>query len=174
MVSLNKPKNTHQLLIIAHGFFYNLVPMNTIFPYEDKFRIEIVKVWESSVRATHHFVKLEDIEYFKSIVSTIDFNSFSVYCSFDPKGVLIGFLGVAGGKVEMLFLDPNFIGKGAGKQLMEFALNQLNVTEVDVNEQNLNAVLFYEKFGFRTYERVEKDSEGKDYPILKMRLAGKV
>lgn len=29
---------------------------------------EVVNVWESSVRATHHFLKEEDIEYFKPLI----------------------------------------------------------------------------------------------------------
>lgn len=139
-------------------------------PYTNEFRDQIIAVWEKSVRATHDFVKGEDIDYFKSVVLTIDFTLFDVYCAINLAGEVIGFIGVADQKVEMLFLDPTYIGKGVGKQLMEFALENLNVTGVDVNEQNRNAVAFYEKFGFKTYDRTEKDPEGKDYPILKMRL----
>nr|WP_315157420.1 hypothetical protein [uncultured Flavobacterium sp.] len=29
---------------------------------------EVVNIWEASVRATHHFLKEEDIQYFKSLV----------------------------------------------------------------------------------------------------------
>jgi putative acetyltransferase len=47
-------------------------------------------------------------------------------------------------------------------------LDELNADKVNVNEQNIDAVKFYSKFGFVTYERTEKDSEG--YPILKMKL----
>lgn len=142
----------------------------TIKPYTSEFRDQIIDVWERSVRATHDFVKSEDIDYFKSVVITIDFTLFDVYCAINLAGEVIGFIGVADKKVEMLFLDPTCIGKGVGKQLMLFALEHLNVTGVDVNEQNRNAVSFYEKFGFKTYDRTEKDPEGKDYPILKMRL----
>jgi putative acetyltransferase len=138
-------------------------------PYSEKFREQIILVWEKSVRATHNFVKPSDIDYFKIIVKEIDFNSFSVYCLTNENNVL-GFLGVADFKIEMLFLDPDFIGQGLGKKLMKFALDDLKADKVDVNEQNLNAVNFYSRFGFTTYERTEKDPEGKDYPILKMKL----
>lgn len=70
----------------------------------------------------------------------------------------------------MLFIDADFIGRGFGKKLMLFALNELRANKVDVNEQNTKAVKFYSKFGFVTYARTEKDPEGKDYPILKMKL----
>lgn len=102
------------------------------------------------------------------MVSSIDFHK--VYCAVTDDQKLAGFIGVAGNKVEMLFLDPDFIGQGIGKLLIAFAIDELKATEVDVNEENTNAVRFYNKFGFATYERTPKDSEGKDYPILKMRL----
>ena len=86
------------------------------------------------------------------------------------KEQLVGFIGVAGKKVEMLFMDPEFIGKGLGKKLMHFAINELDADEVEVNEQNEEALRFYIKQGFKVYERKEKDGQGKNYPILKMRL----
>jgi len=135
-------------------------------------REQIIEVWERSVRATHKFVSVEDIEYFKKIVKNIDFSSFEVYCLILNKKVL-GFVGVADRSIEMLFLDPDFIGQGYGKKLISFAIDKLNAAGVTVNEQNELAVAFYKKNGFLTYERMEKDEEGKNYPILKMKLPEK-
>jgi putative acetyltransferase len=142
----------------------------TIVEYNDEFKDQIISIWERSVRATHHFLNPDDIDYFKSIVSQIDFNLFDVYCALTEEKRLAGFIGALGNKIEMFFLDPEFIGQGLGKLLMNFAITELKATEVDVNEDNKNAVQFYMKFGFVAYERSAKDSEGKDYPILKMRL----
>lgn len=41
---------------------------------------------------------------------------------------------------------------------------------VTVNEQNPQAVGFYEHMGFKTYKRTECDEEGKPYPILYMKI----
>jgi len=46
----------------------------------------------------------------------------------------------------------------------------LKAHKVDVNEQNVGAVAFYENLGFATYERSDKDDQGNDYPILRMQL----
>jgi putative acetyltransferase len=138
-------------------------------PYQESFREMMISVWERSVRATHHFVQPCDIDYFKGRVQEIDFSAFPVFCLLMEDAV-IGFLGVAEDGIEMLFLDPDYIGKGFGKKLMQFALGTLKANKVDVNEQNEKAVQFYQKFGFITYDRTEKDPEGKDYPILKMKL----
>ncbi|MFH7005389.1 GNAT family N-acetyltransferase [Flavobacterium bizetiae] len=140
-------------------------------PYNDRFKEQLILVWENSVRATHHFLAVADINYYKTIVSGIDFNSFPVFCLIETEtDTVVGFMGIADYKIEMLFLAPEYIGKGLGKTLIIFAINELDVDKVDVNEQNQNAVSFYSKFGFIPYERTEKDDEGKDYPILKMKL----
>lgn len=41
--------------------------------------------------------------------------------------------------------------------------------EVTVNEQNPQAVGFYEHLGFQTYKRTECDEEGNPYPLLYMK-----
>lgn len=140
-----------------------------IVPYSQALRSQILDVWERSVLATHHFLSKEDFDEIKSMVATIDFGAFTVHCLLDTNKV-VGFIGLTDQKIEMLFLDPEYIGKGLGKTLMKFALDELRATEVDVNEQNYKAVAFYEKFRFSCYERSAKDSEGRNYPILKMKL----
>lgn len=140
-----------------------------IVKYSDKYREQLLDVWEKSVLATHNFLSATDFQEIKEIVATIDFKAFDVYCLLDTNNV-IGFLGTANQKVEMLFLSPEQIGKGLGKKLLNFAIHDLNADKVDVNEQNTKAVEFYSKFGFKTYERTDKDDQGKNYPLLRMGL----
>jgi putative acetyltransferase len=140
-----------------------------IVPYNDNHRQQLLSVWEQSVAATHQFLSDADFKEIKEAVWGIDFNAFKVFCLVN-ENELQGFIGAADNKVEMLFIAPEFFGKGLGKQLMNFAITELHTDEVDVNEQNVNAVQFYKKLGFEVYERTAKDSQGKDYPILKMKL----
>jgi putative acetyltransferase len=140
-----------------------------IVKYSDRYKEPILDVWEKSVLATHDFLRPSDFRAIKEIVRTIDFSAFDVYCLVQNNEV-VGFLGAAAQKVEMLFLSPVHFGKGLGKKLLVFAINELRVDKVDVNEQNTKAVDFYLKFGFKTYERTEKDDQGKGYPLLRMRL----
>lgn len=91
-------------------------------------------------------------------------------CVRNVKGEIIGFSGVAEGNLEMLFIHPAERGNGVGKALLEYSVDKQNVTKVDVNEDNEQAVGFYENFGFKTYERSELDSSGKPYPTLHMRI----
>ncbi|CAH0995704.1 Peptidyl-lysine N-acetyltransferase YjaB [Emticicia aquatica] len=138
--------------------------------YNVNFRSQIIDIWEESVRATHHFLHSTDFDFYKSMVKEIDFTAFDVFCILTESSEMAGFFGVADKKLEMLFLKPSFIGQGIGKLSLGFALNELKITEVDVNEDNINAVIFYQKNGFKIYDRMPLDSTNKPYPILKMKL----
>ncbi|SNR74176.1 putative acetyltransferase [Maribacter sedimenticola] len=131
---------------------------------------QVVRVWESSVRATHHFLKEEDIKYFKPLILNTYLDAVELRCVRNNEKNIVGFLGVADQNLEMLFIHPDFRGKGIGKTLLVYSIQQMGVKKVDVNEQNEQAVGFYKHFGFETIKRSELDSSGKPYPTLHMEL----
>ncbi|MGV3658480.1 MAG: GNAT family N-acetyltransferase [Chitinophagaceae bacterium] len=131
---------------------------------------EITDVWEASVRATHHFLKEEDIISLKPMVQHQFLKAVDLYFTQNNDGDINGFLGVLEGKIEMLFIHPQARGGGIGKQLLQYAIEQLGCTKVDVNEQNNQAVGFYKHFGFATVGRTDTDSLGMPYPLLQMEL----
>jgi len=148
--------------------------MNTKIDNISKFEyLEVVDVWEASVRATHHFLKEEDIEYFKPLILNSYLDAVELRCIRNNTNKIIGFLGVADQNLEMLFIHPAYIGKGIGKVLLDYASEQLQVYKVDVNEQNEQAVGFYLHYGFETVGRSELDASGKPYPTLHMELKNK-
>ena len=131
----------------------------------------LLALWEASVRATHDFLNPDDILFFKNIIQ--QHNAFSLVdltCIVDEYNKILGFMGIAEDKLEMLFLDPAERGKGLGKQLMLHAFETYGITKVDVNEQNKAAREFYEYFGFKVQSRSPLDGTGKPYPILHMEL----
>ena len=128
----------------------------------------LVEIWESAVSATHDFLKEEDFRYYKQQLPTY-FQYVNLY-GWEKNGRLAGFMGIAEGNLEMLFVDNDYRGIGVGKELITYAIDNLEVTKVDVNEQNVQALGFYKHIGFQVYERSELDGEGKEYPILHMRL----
>ncbi|MEM6769945.1 MAG: GNAT family N-acetyltransferase [Bacteroidota bacterium] len=129
----------------------------------------VVALWEASVRATHHFLKEEDITYFKPLILREYLDAVNLKC-LKRKDKMVGFLGVAEHNLEMLFVHPDYRGQYVGQQLLTYAIEQMAVTKVDVNEQNEQAIGFYERFGFVTIARSEQDASGKPYPILHMKL----
>ena len=94
----------------------------------------------------------------------------AVACVRDEAGEVSGFVGVAGGKVEMLFVHPEWRGQGAGRTLLTYAVDVLGARTLDVNEQNPQAVGFYLRMGFEVVGRSNVDGMGKPYPLLYMRL----
>lgn len=78
-------------------------------------------------------------------------------------------MGIDGKKLEMLFVKSNRRRQGIGKALLNFAITNYGVNELCVNEQNPNAIKFYEGMGFETYKRTELDEQGNPYPILYMK-----
>ena len=129
----------------------------------------LVSVWERSVRATHAFLSEEEVAEIKPFVpQAIAGVETLVVAARD--GEPVGFMGVQGDRLEMLFLDPAARGHGLGRRLLEHGIARLGVTELTVNEQNPQAVGFYEHLGFKTYRRTELDEEGRPYPLLYMRL----
>jgi putative acetyltransferase len=131
----------------------------------------LLEIWECSVRATHHFLEKKDIEIFKKIIQEKDvFNHVNLTCVRGINNNILGFMGVSNDSLEMLFIDAPSIGKGIGKMLLLHAINDLNITKIDVNEQNKQALKFYEHFGFKVTSRSELDGTGKPYPILHMQL----
>ena len=130
--------------------------------------LRLMEIWESAVSSTHDFLKEEDFLYYKEQLP-IYFQHVTLF-GFEQEGILIGFMGIAEGNLEMLFVDDNYRGTGIGKRLITYAIGNLQVTKVDVNEQNIQAVGFYKYMGFSIYKRSNLDGEGKEYPILHMQL----
>ena len=68
-----------------------------------------------------------------------------------------------------LFLSPKERGKGIGRQLLQYGIHNYEIREVTVNEQNPQAVGFYEHMGFAAYKRTDLDEQGNPYPLLYMK-----
>ena len=147
----------------------NNLPTN-IFVATEKDYHELSELWEASVRSTHHFLSAEDIQYYKPLVQNVYFPAEQLYIIKNKDNRISGFLGLSDDLIEMLFIHPDEQGKGYGKTLLEFAVNERGFRKVDVNEQNEQAFRFYRNRGFEVISRDETDAQGKPFPILHMQL----
>lgn len=135
----------------------------------------LLEVWEASVRATHRFLTESEVAALVPLVREAflaeDFlESVAVSCVRSPEGEVVGFSGVADGKLEMLFLHPAWRGRGLGSRLLRHAIEVHGADRVDVNEQNEQAVGFYLRRDFEVEGRSELDGQGRPFPLLHLRL----
>ena len=129
----------------------------------------LIDIWEKSVRATHHFLPEREINKLKPLILNEYFHSVLLH-KYILDEQIVGFIGTSSDNIEMLFIDPHFRSRGLGRVLTDFAVKKLKIEKVDVNEQNLQAVGFYEKIGFKVIGRSELDGQRKPYPILHLKI----
>lgn len=126
----------------------------------------LTDVWEASVRATHTFLTKSDIAALRQYVPDALRAVEHLTVLLDNNGQPAGFCGVDGRRLEMLFLHPDMIGKGAGRMLVQHVFDTYQVNAVCVNEQNPNAAAFYRRMGFTLDHRTECDEQGRPFPLL--------
>ncbi len=131
---------------------------------------ELLVVWENSVRATHKFLSNEEILEIKKYVPQALSSISHLIIYRDENNNYIAFMGIEDNKLEMLFITSNCRGKGIGKKMLLYGIENYGVNALVVNEDNPQAKGFYEHMGFKVYGKNELDEQGNPYPILYMKL----
>ncbi len=127
----------------------------------------LLDIWEGSVRATHLFLADVDVKKIKEYVpQALDSVEHLIIGEAEKP---IAFMGIQNGRLEMLFIVAEERSRGIGRQLLQYGMENYGILEVTVNEQNPQAVGFYEHMGFAVYKRSELDEEGNPYPLLYMK-----
>lgn len=129
----------------------------------------LLEIWEDSVRATHDFLSDKEIAQIREYVPQALCSVAHLIVAENESGKMIAFMGIENQRLEMLFLLSAERGKGIGKQLLQYGIENYGIQELTVNEQNPQAVGFYRHMGFETYKRTDYDEEGNPYPLLYMK-----
>lgn len=133
--------------------------------------LRLIDIWEKSVRATHDFLPEENINTLKPLILEHYFDAVDLRVAIEEHQKIVGFIGVADENIEMLFIEPEYRGSGVGRLLLNNAISKQSATKVDVNEQNPQAVGFYQYCGFNIVGRSELDGQGNPFPLLYMALS---
>ncbi|OON62940.1 acetyltransferase [Massilia sp. KIM] len=128
----------------------------------------LTDIWRRSVRATHDFLSEQDFLDIERMVAE-QYLPHAPLWVIAPEGVPAGFMGMSGSHVDSLFIDPARRAQGLGRAMLEHAARIAGKLSVDVNEQNAQAIGFYERMGFRRTGRSPTDDAGRPYPLLHMR-----
>lgn len=129
----------------------------------------ILDVWRRAVDATHDFLTPQDrVAIEAEVVLFIPETTFEL--AVDDNDTPVGFMLLIESHVEALFVDPAYRGQGVGSFLVEEAVRRYPQLTTDVNEQNLQAIGFYEKLGFERCGRSELDGQGRAYPLIHLQM----
>ncbi|WP_279044133.1 acetyltransferase [Cedecea davisae] len=131
----------------------------------------LAEIWEAAVRATHDFLTDDDISNLRPQVRELYIPQIPMQLAENESGQPLGFIGCHENRIEMLFVAPQSRGTGVGKLLLQYAIEHLQVDEVDVNEQNPQGIGFYRHMGFVQTGRSDLDGEGNPFPLLHLKLA---
>jgi putative acetyltransferase len=129
----------------------------------------VVEIWRLAVDATHDFLTPEDRAAIDEQVQAF-LPAADLWLAVDAEGRVVGFMGLSDEHMDSLFIDPGRRGEGIGRTLVLHALTRLGRLTTDVNEQNAQAVGFYERLGFVRVGRSPVDSDGRPYPLIHLRL----
>jgi putative acetyltransferase len=130
----------------------------------------LLAIWRAAVLATHDFLDPADFREIERMVAERYLPVAPFWLVVDERDVAAAFMGMTDHHIDSLFVDPDRRGKGIGRSLVEHARSLHPGLTVDVNEQDLGAVGFYERLGFRRIGRSPHDDAGRPYPLLHMAL----
>ncbi|TYX04588.1 acetyltransferase [Klebsiella pneumoniae] len=128
---------------------------------------KLTAIWCRSVDATHDFLTKAYRKELEEMVRAF-LPEAPLWVAVNTEDQPIAFMLLTGDHMDALFVDPDVRGCGVGKLLIEHALLLTPKLTTNVNEQNEQAVGFYQKMGFRVTGRSETDDLGQPYPLLNL------
>ncbi|CAN7603543.1 acetyltransferase [Rhizobium sp. LjRoot98] len=125
----------------------------------------IIEVWRGAVDATHDFLTPDDRLAIDEMVCEFLPHA-PLWLAVDEIDYPLAFMLIDEGHMEALFVDPALRGNGIGAALVKHGLVLHPKMTTDVNEQNDQAVRFYERMGFKQTGRSPIDGQGRPYPLI--------
>lgn len=131
----------------------------------------VLQIWRAAVDATHPFLAPEDRVALGELVRDLLPTS-ALWLAVDGDDRPLAFMLIVGSHMEALFVDPAHHGMGIGAALVRHGLTLHPHLTTDVNEQNGQAVGFYEHLGFHRTGRSALDGQDRPYPLIHLAYGG--
>jgi putative acetyltransferase len=126
----------------------------------------LLPIWRAAVEASHGFLTSEDVDWYEKLVAGYLPQMGDLRVAVDADDAPLGFIAQDAGEIHMLFVSPDFQGRGVGSALLEDVAQDQPELRLDVNEQNPAALAFYTAKGFEQVGRSEVDGQGRPFPLL--------
>ncbi len=109
-------------------------------------------VWDAAVREAHPFLPESFIQAERAALTEQYFPATETWVA-DRLGIL-GFVSVLrGNEIAGLFVTPSEQGRGIGRRLLDAVVKPGEPMMVEVYEPNLEARVFYRRYGFEIFDR---------------------
>lgn len=145
--------------------------MITLRPSRSDDGIRVIEIWRTAVDATHDFLTSKDrLELDEMVCGFL--LQVPLWLAVDSQDFPLGFMLISDGHMDALFVDPAHHGLGIGAALVHHGLSLHPKMTTDVNEQNVQAIGFYERMGFHKIGRSPLDNQGRAYPIIHLEYVG--
>lgn len=131
---------------------------------------ELTDIWFRAVGASHDFLTGEQIEGYRRRMPVEFLPQVPEIHVAVEDGKPVGFIGMNGDEIDMLFIEPANHGQGIGSALIDLVAESRRRLLVDVNEQNPKGLEFYLGRGFRQVGHSETDPEGNPFPMIHLEL----
>lgn len=80
-------------------------------------------------------------------------------------GVIKGFIRLEGKQVKKLFVEPALQGNAIGAELLEYAIQNHQVTYLWALEKNMKAIAFYQRYGFQVTDEKMLEEGTTEYLV---------
>lgn len=128
----------------------------------------VIAIWRGAVDATHDFLLPADRAALDELICGF-LPAAPLWVAVDGDDRPLAFMLIEEAHMEALFVDPACRGMGLGAALVRHGLSLHPRMTTDVNEQNPQAIGFYERMGFRRTGRSPLDGQGRPYPLIHLR-----
>ncbi len=136
--------------------------------YEDQDLDAVLSAWESASKVAHPFLPEAFLEQERYNIPNLYLPNAETWV-FEQDGNVIGFVALIGNEVGAIFVDAAHHGTGAGKILMDKAVELRGDVELEVFEANAIGRKFYDRYGFELLAESMHEPTGN--ALLRLRYA---
>lgn len=127
----------------------------SLVPYSPEYQEQYKKIYNACYHEMREALDIKPYDFIQDD-SFFDEGMDKVYLLLD-NGVIIGSVALLDDELDDLIVNPEYQGKGYGKQILLWTLENINLDRIvlHVAEWNQRAINLYKKTGFEVTETIE-------------------